>query len=61
MREVKDIEKQGFVSVIKFVFARLLNLPRKVHWRVILDLADLAKRESRFKEAKLLFKLVVYM
>jgi len=28
---------------------------------MILDLADFAKRESRFREAKILFKLVSYL
>ena len=32
-----------------------------MHWRVVLDLADFAKRESKFREAKLLFKLVSYL
>ena len=36
-------------------------MPRKVHCRIIMDLADYAKRESKFKEAKLLFKLVSYL
>lgn len=36
-------------------------MPKKVHWRIILDLADYAKRESKFREAKILFKLVSYL
>lgn len=60
-REMKEHEKQGFSTVIKETFSRILSIPRKVHWRVVLDLADYAKRESRFKEAKLLFKLVAYL
>ena len=58
---MKENEKSGFSTVIKETFARILSIPRKVHWRVVLDLADYAKRESRFKEAKLLFKLVSYL
>ena len=60
-REMKEKEKNGFAAVIKETFARILSVPRKVHWRVIIDLADYAKRESKFKEAKLLFKLVSYL
>lgn len=60
-REMKESEKNGFQSVIKETFSRVLNIPKKVHWRVVLDLADYAKRESRFKEAKVLFKLVSYL
>jgi tetratricopeptide (TPR) repeat protein len=32
-----------------------------VHWRILLDLADFAKRDSKFTEAKLLFKLITYV
>ena len=60
-REMKEQEKNGFQAVIKETFSRVINVPRKVHWRVVLDLADYAKRESRFKEAKVLFKLVSYL
>ena len=60
-REMKDHEKSGFPTVIKETFSRIMTIPRKVHWRVVLDLADYAKRESRFKEAKMLFKLVSYL
>jgi hypothetical protein len=47
--------------MIKHVFTQIVKLPKKIHWRIILDLADFAKRESRFGEAKLLFKLVAYL
>ena len=43
------------------IFQKILNLPKKVHWRIMLDLADFAKRESRFREAKMIFKLVAYL
>jgi hypothetical protein len=58
---MKEIEREGFSAVLKFAFSRIMHLPKKVHWRLILDLADFAKRESRFKEAKILFKLVSYL
>jgi la-related protein 1 len=61
IREMKDLEKQGFSAVVKCAFAKIMQIPKKIHWRVILDLADFAKRESRFREAKLLFKLVSYL
>ena len=60
-RELKDVEKKGFFNAIKLVFEKILNLPRKVHWRILLDLADFAKRESKFDEAKILFKLITYL
>ena len=60
-KEMKEVEKEGFSAVLKFAFNRIVQLPKKVHWRMILDLADFAKRESRFREAKILFKLVSYL
>ena len=55
---MKDIEKKGFNETVKLIFAKIINLPRKVHWKILLDLADFAKRESKFVEAKFLFKLI---
>jgi hypothetical protein len=60
-RELKDSEKKGFSYAIGLVFERILTLPRKVHWRILLDLADFAKRESKFDEAKVLFKLITHL
>ena len=40
---------------------RAQKIHRSIFERIVLDLADYAKRESRFKEAKLLFKLVSYL
>lgn len=61
-RDLKDAEKAGGLEdMIKLVFTQIVKLPRKIHWRVILDLADFAKRESKFTEAKYLFKLVAYL
>jgi len=61
LRDMKEQEKNGFSAVIKYVFSKIVSIPRKIHWRLILDLADFAKRESRFREAKLLFRLVAYL
>lgn len=55
---MKEAEKVGFSETIKLVFAKIINLPRKVHWKILMDLADFAKRESKFVEAKFLFKLI---
>lgn len=48
----------GFKEAIKLVFDKIINIPRKVHWKILLELADFAKRESKFNEAKILYKLV---
>jgi len=33
-------------------------MPKKIHWKILNDLADFAKRESKFIEAKILYKLI---
>jgi len=58
---MKDIEKKGFSITIKLVFEKILTIPKKVHWKILLDLADFAKRESKFDEAKILFKLITHI
>jgi hypothetical protein len=60
-RDLKETEKKGFSAAVKLVFERIVGMPRKVHWRIILDLADFAKRESKFEEAKILFKLITHL
>lgn len=35
------------------------DIPQKIHWRILIDLADFAKRDSRFNEARHFFKIVV--
>ena len=60
-KDLKDNEKKGFSEVFKIIFEKILIVPKKVHWKIILDLADFAKRESKFNEAKFLFKLVSYI
>jgi hypothetical protein len=39
----------------------LVKTGRKVHWRVLLDLADLAKRQSLIKRARVIFKILSYI
>lgn len=36
-------------------------MPKKVHYKILLDLADFAKRESEFTEAATLFKIVTHI
>lgn len=60
-KDLKDWEKDGFTSAMKNVFDCIHNLPKKMHWRILLDLADFAKRESEFSEATTLFKIVTHI
>jgi len=34
------------------------EIPEKIHWRILLEMADLAKRENRFNEARQLYQQV---
>jgi hypothetical protein len=57
-QDFKEIEKRGFSEAIKLVFEKIIDMPRKIHWKILNDLADFAKRESKFVEAKILYKLI---
>jgi hypothetical protein len=46
LRDFKEMNKGSFISQLKYCFKQLASLPQKIHWRILLDLADLAKRES---------------
>ena len=45
----------------EYTLLQLFDLPEKVHYRALLDLAELAKRESKFEEARLVFKLISHI
>ena len=50
-----------FPDLLKLTMKKmvLLDIPIKIQWRVFIDLADYAKRESRFETAAHLYKIVV--
>lgn len=60
-KDMKEWEKDGFSKTMKNVFEKIFDLPRKLHWKLLLDLADFAKRESEFKEAAILFKIITHI
>uniref|UniRef100_A0A6B2KYS8 Pre-mRNA-splicing factor Syf1/CRNKL1-like C-terminal HAT-repeats domain-containing protein n=1 Tax=Arcella intermedia TaxID=1963864 RepID=A0A6B2KYS8_9EUKA len=51
-------EKEGFEATKKFAAENFAHLPPKVHWKVYLEMADLAKRENKFKEARKYYEIV---
>ena len=57
----KEWEKEGISKTITKVFDKISDLPKKVHWKAILDLAEFAKRENEFTEAATLFKIVTHL
>ena len=46
---------------MKNVFENIFSLPKKLHWKLLLDLADFAKREFEFKEATTIFKIITHI
>ena len=57
LRDIKEMDGQPFLAQLKQSFKQLPALPGKIHWRVLLDLADLAKRDSQMVYATRLFKV----
>ena len=60
-KEMKEWEKQGFATTMKNVFENIFSLPKKLHWKLLLELADFAKREFEFKEAATIFKIITHI
>ncbi|KAH3765355.1 Pre-mRNA-splicing factor CLF1 [Pelomyxa schiedti] len=52
-RKFKQTEKdEGLKAAVNFALRHLITLPHKVHWRVYLEMADMAKRENVLEEAR---------
>ncbi|KAH3762549.1 Pre-mRNA-splicing factor CLF1 [Pelomyxa schiedti] len=52
-RKFKQTEKdEGLKAAVNFALRHLSILPHKVHWRVYLEMADMAKRENVLEEAR---------
>eukprot|EP01125_Pyxidicula_operculata_P012901 TRINITY_DN424_c2_g1_i1.p1 TRINITY_DN424_c2_g1~~TRINITY_DN424_c2_g1_i1.p1 ORF type:complete len:848 (+),score=203.64 TRINITY_DN424_c2_g1_i1:201-2546(+) len=56
-RLFKSKERDGFEPAMKFAMDYLDELPPKLHWKVCLEMADLAKRENRIDEARKFYKI----
>ena len=57
-RQFKHKEKEGFDAALQFAKESLTCLPEKIHYRVYLEIADLAKRENRIREAQQYYTMV---
>jgi len=58
-KELKEKEKEGdFEKTVEFGFSGLAALPKKLQHRVVLELADFAKRENKTKEARNFYRIV---
>ena len=57
-RQFRAREKESFDEAYAYAQEGLETLPKKIHWRVYLEMADLAKRENKFSDARQLYKTV---
>lgn len=59
-RKLRAEERESFQDAHEYAMQTLSagSLPETVHWRVYLELADLAKRSNRFEEARKLYQQV---
>lgn len=57
-RQFRAREKESFEEAYAYAQEGLETLPKKIHWRVYLEMADLAKRENKFSDARQLYKTV---
>ena len=59
-RKLRAEERNSFQGAEKFAMHSLKDgsLPESIHWRVYLELADLAKRSNRFEDARKLYQQV---
>ena len=51
----KDTQSKGMRHAQELAQRCMAELPECVHWRVDLEMADLCKREKRFREARVLY------
>ena len=58
---MKKWESAGFASTMKKVFDQISTLPKKVHWKILVELAEFAKRENEFSEAATLYKIITHI
>lgn len=57
-RQFRIKERLSFEAAKDYAMACFELLPLKVHWKLFLELADLAKRENRIAEARRLYRRV---
>eukprot|EP01112_Ceratiomyxa_fruticulosa_P016875 TRINITY_DN515_c0_g4_i1.p1 TRINITY_DN515_c0_g4~~TRINITY_DN515_c0_g4_i1.p1 ORF type:complete len:106 (+),score=24.76 TRINITY_DN515_c0_g4_i1:154-471(+) len=60
-KQFKAKEKEGFKEAKHFALSNLSLLPEKVHWKVFLELADLAKRENHLHTAQKYYEMVTQL
>ena len=54
----KAKEKDGFEDAKSFALEYVSTVPEHIHWKIYLEMADLAKRENRISEARQFYNIV---
>jgi len=57
-KQFKQKEKEGLEAATEFANSHFEILPKKVHWKVYLEMADLAKRENHIERAVQYYEMV---
>jgi la-related protein 1 len=60
-RQFRAKERCSFEAAKEYALACFDLLPQKVHWKLFLEMADLAKRENRIDEARRLYRKVCHL
>lgn len=60
-RQFRAKERQSFEAAKTYALSCFELLPVKVHWKLILEMADLAKRENHIEEARRLYRRVCHL
>ena len=60
-RQFRAKERHSFEAAKEYALACFELLPVKVHWKLFLEMADLAKRENRIEEARRLYRRVCHL
>lgn len=60
-KQLKTEEKKGYDTVKEYGLASMDLLPSRLHWRMYVELADIAKRESVVKDAREFYKKAVLL
>lgn len=59
IKSIKEIENEGIAKILKVLVERIRELPQNLHWQVLMELADLAKRENKIEDARKLLGISV--
>ena len=57
----KEIQKDPVQAVVRQVLSQVFDYPSKIHWRILMELAEYLKREIKVDDAWILYKIVTWI